>query len=241
VIVELDVGNTRVKWRVLDREGVRMEGGFWPREEGWAGLAELPDGAETVRLACVADDRGQADLVAAIERRWGVRPGLASVHAEQRGLSNGYDDPSQMGVDRWLALLAAWEATEDGLCVVDCGSAVTIDLVNAQGRHLGGYILPGLRLMARSLLESTGRIRFEDAEPADSLDPGRCTAEAVRHGAVLAAVGAVAAARGCLPDSAVCYLTGGDAPLMRPHLAGEVRCVPELVMDGLHLNLKEPE
>lgn len=241
MIIELDVGNTRVKWRVLDLDGVRKEGGFWDRSAGWSQLAALPDAATTVRVACVADDAAQAELVDAIEDRWGFEPALASVRAEQLGLKNGYERPDQMGVDRWLALLAAWEVSRSALCVMDCGSAITIDLVDEQGQHLGGYIIPGLGLMARSLLANTGRIRFDEADLAHSIEPGHQTADAVRHGAVLAAVGAAAMARRQLPDTAVCYLTGGDASIIRPHLVGEVHSVAELVMDGLHLNLKEAE
>lgn len=138
-----------------------------------------------------------------------------------------------MGVDRWLAMLGARERQSGRLCVVDAGSALTIDIVDAQGCHEGGYIIPGPTLMERALLLDTDRVRF-DEEVGYALSPGRSTAVAVRHGIALAQAGAVALALDRCGDGSIALLFcgGGGGPLMQLlDLGGQ--WAPELVFEGL--------
>ena len=95
-----------------------------------------------------------------------------------------------LGVDRWLALLAAHRhAPTEPLMVLDCGSAITLDLLVVGGRHLGGYIVPGLALMRSSLLSETAGVAVEALSSVTSC-PGRDTSTAVGHGLpLMAAVG----------------------------------------------------
>ena len=144
-----------------------------------------------------------------------------------------------MGVDRWLAMLGARRRCEGRLCVIDAGSATTIDLVDAAGQHEGGYIIPGPALMERALLLDTDRVRF--AEDVDyALTPGKSTAEAVRHGIALAQVGAVAAVLdGVERVSPELIFSGGAGETLMRLLDRGGLLVPDLVFEGLETLAEE--
>jgi type III pantothenate kinase len=173
-----------------------------------------------------------------------VTPEFVAVQAEQFGVRCAYADPSRLGVDRWIAVLAAHRLAPGAACVIDAGTAVTFDAVDASGRHLGGLILPGPRLLAAALDRSTSDI---GATPAPGARPsgldllGKSTDTAVGNGAMLALTGAleraIAAVDGSLEGRAKVYLTGGDADALRAWLESEVDLRRDLVLEGLALFL----
>ncbi len=236
--LQLDVGNTATKWRLMDR-GRRVNGGRCSLDaESLDRLASLsPD---ELWVASVASDQVEAQLCRDFQRH-GLKPEFVRAANECAGVRNSYAEPGKMGVDRWLAMLGAYRAHPGGVVVVDAGTAATIDLVAPDGRHIGGYILPGFRLMCSSLTGSTGRVRYDNAAEV-SLRPGRQTADCVEGAAWLALVSAVSGAieqytvaEGVVPDV---VLTGGDAQVIAG-LAGSRAAgwsiVEELVLDGLQL------
>ena len=140
-----------------------------------------------------------------------------------------------MGVDRWLAMLAARARHRGRICVVDVGSALTIDLVAADGAHEGGYIIPGPALMERALLLDTNRVRFDESIDY-ALSPGNSTAEAVRHGIAIAQAGAVALAlEKAAADAPALYFCGGAGDMLMELLDRGGTSVPDLVFEGLEL------
>ena len=140
-----------------------------------------------------------------------------------------------MGVDRWLAMLGAREREKGKFCVIDAGSALTIDIVNAAGQHEGGYIIPGAALMERALLLDTDRVRFVE-EVGYNLAPGTSTAAAVRHGTVLAQSGAISLAikRAGSEPMALLYCGGAGGALMQLVDRGG-QLLPDLVFEGLEV------
>jgi type III pantothenate kinase len=138
-----------------------------------------------------------------------------------------------------LAIIAAWRQLGRACVVVDAGSAITIDCLDNSGKHLGGYIIPGIGLMRAALVAGTEKIRVDADEY--SLLPGLNTAQAVGHGGLLAAVAAVKMAADLLcrqlDVSPAILLTGGDAPLLLATFGEEVIHAPELVFEGLGLVL----
>ncbi len=232
IILELDIGNSRMKWRRLDG-GRRADGGAADE------LAELAGGPAPamVRLCSVRSAGRTARLLRQVRELWGVEPLVARAEAARDGVVNGYADPRQMGADRWLALLAARRRAGGACVVADAGTALTVDALDGDGRHLGGHILPGLRLMARSLEEHTG-IRLDAAAAPDAAAPGRSTEAAVRGGALAAAAALVERTMARLGRESGgpvrLLLTGGDAPRLEREVAAErVEVAPELVLDGL--------
>jgi type III pantothenate kinase len=232
--LQLDVGNSSAKWRLVRGDTVIARGHYRPDDSGsQALLLDCTDTLDEIWIASVAAPTAEQQLAALLARQWGITPWFARTEAHTAGLHNSYAEPSRMGVDRWLAMLGARQRGEGHLCVVDAGSALTIDIVSASGQHEGGYIIPGPALMERALLLDTDRVRFD--EKIDyALAPGRSTAEAVRHGIALAQAGAVALAleqAGTEPIT-LFYCGGAGETLMRlGRRAGH--WAPELVFEGL--------
>ena len=226
--LDIDIGNTRTKWRCGD------EAGALPAPE----LPRPATDPRRVRVATVLGNR--REIAAAVRKDFGVEAEFATTSACLAGVRCGYGDPRRLGVDRWLAAVAAWERTQHAVGVISAGTAVTVDLVDAEGRHQGGFIAPGLRLLPEALSRSTADVRLE-AGAAPRLAPGTDTQQAVAAGTFLMLLAFVDAAiaeirRRNAPPVAV-FLTGGDGPLLAPHLANEASAAPTLVLDGLAIAL----
>jgi len=234
--LQLDVGNSGTKWRLLEEGQVTTRGVYRPGDEiARAAMLDCTRRPQQVWVASVAGPEAEAALAQMCLERWGVQPWFARSTARCGKVLNSYADPARMGVDRWLAMLAAWQRVQGRVCVIDAGSALTIDLLDDDGRHEGGYIIPGPTLMERALLLDTERVRF--AEDVDyTLAPGSSTAEAVRHGIALAQAGALALAmdRAGVTPSRLLFCGGWGKTLMGLlDRGGEF--LPELVFEGLAL------
>lgn len=251
-ILELDQGNTRAKWRLISgsgddavsvvSRGVLDPGEWWRAEslpEVWTARAPA-----RIRAANVAGSSVAAAVAARLAGEFGVDVEFARVTAECGGVRCAYQDVSRLGVDRWLGVLAAFRRAPTPALVVDCGSAVTLDLLGANGEHQGGYIVPGLGLMRRALYSDTDAVKVpQPAESLVSLSPGRDTTDAVNHGLPLMVLGAVersydALAHQCavegLPGPRLLFC-GGDGHLLAPWCDRPCEVVEDLVMEGLAL------
>lgn len=240
MILELDCGNSFIKWRVIDGDAGACCGGV----VGSDGALIEAVKSQSVRLrACrlvsVRSDEETALLVRSLEKTFSIECIRAQPARDLAGVHNGYEEFERLGLDRWLALVGAYRLAGKACLVLDLGTAVTSDFVAADGRHLGGFICPGVPLMRNQLRTHTRRIRYDDvvAERAlRSLAPGRSTAEAVERGCSLMLQGFVHTqldlAREYLGPSFEVYLTGGDASLVVDMMPG-ARVMPDLVFIGL--------
>jgi len=233
----VDIGNSQIKW--LQVHG--SEVGTWGSQKscarsGDALMASLTSAGvlpQELVISSVADEDFNAKLAATFSTRGWPTPQFAASQSQQFGLTNSYSDPTRMGVDRWLAMLAAWCKTHNALIVVDAGTAVTIDVVGVNGMHMGGYILPGVGLMEAALTRDTQRVRFSDSAER-SLLPGQSTAQCVTSGVWLAAHSAVQAVLSRYPDYPV-FITGGDGwALMQMDIVAQ--WCPHLVLEGLFIH-----
>ena len=234
--LQLDIGNSRVKWRLVNQDGVIDSGSYRHDDDsGKAALLQCTARLEQIWIASVAGAVTEAALTAQLLERWGIAPWLARSQACTGNLRNSYQDPTRMGVDRWLAMLGARHREQGRVCVIDAGSALTIDLVSASGQHEGGYIIPGAALMERALLLDTDRVRFEETV-AHALTPGISTAEAVRHGIALAQAGAVTLALEQAGSGPIALLfCGGAGDPLRQLVDRGGQWLPDLVFEGLQL------
>ncbi|MEQ8313484.1 MAG: type III pantothenate kinase [Gammaproteobacteria bacterium] len=234
------MGNSRIKWRLQQPDGDSA-----PQSGSAASVVELIDSLESmpqpglVRLASVRADASVAEFASWAESRWSLKPRIATVSSNCGGVRNAYSDVSRMGVDRWLAMLAAYGEIRSACLVIDGGTAFTLDLIDTDGQHLGGYILPGLSLMASALEENTA-IRLQSVDTEISVQPGSITEAAVRNGSLASVIALIEKNLSQLQQRGgeVCVLIGGgDAPLLAKALAAEgmadVRIRPNLVLDGL--------
>lgn len=239
-----DLGNTRAKFWCCHDEAVIAEVAL-PHGGAPGGLvAQLPPAflsppAAVCGISVLGDDLDAA-FAAACLARWGIEPVYARSAASFGALRNAYREaPERLGVDRWLGLIAAARDC-DVLCVVSCGTAVTID-VAAGLVHRGGYIVPGLGLMESSLQSGTRKVRY-DAHAAPAMTLGCDTGTAVRNG-ILACL--VALVERVVREQGVSrlVLTGGDAAIMAGCLSLPAEVEPDLLLKGMQRyfeNMSDP-
>jgi type III pantothenate kinase len=241
-MVLVDVGNARMKWAQLVGADLHNHGAAMLAKgaaDAVATLMAAVEQADRVLIANVAGPRVARLLMDAFAQR-GVTVEFARSAEHACGVRCGYQDPARLGVDRWLAVIAAHAAGMGTTCVVDAGTALTVDVVSASGRHYGGLILPGLRMMADSLQQRTSDIGFTTGEAAmpEGLDLfGRNTEEAVTRAALLASAalvdrcaGRIRALQDTLPTVLV---TGGDGQALLPWLESPGQFDAHLVLKGL--------
>lgn len=230
----LDVGNSRLKWAWLKHGALQKPGVLLYRGRELAPLlqaawAELP--APTQLLgACVAAGAVRDQLEHWVANHWGCAVRWARSEPAFGPVRNGYREPAQLGVDRWLAICAAWQRLGGAACVIDCGSAITVDILDGDGRHLGGLIAPGLRLMRDALASGTG---LPETSGALRTGLGADTTAAIEGGTIQALLGLIERARGLAPPDARLLLTGGDAGLLAARLDCPYELLPDLVLEGL--------
>ena len=241
MILELDCGNSFIKWRVIQSADAQVccGGVVGSAEELLDVLKGRALALRFCRLVSVRTDEETLALMAMVERVLAIGCARAHPALELAGVRNGYEQYERLGLDRWLAMVGAFRLAKGASLVIDLGTAVTADFVDAGGVHLGGYICPGMPLMRTQLCTHTRRIRYDHlvAEQAQhDMSPGRSTAEAVERGCELMLQGFVRTqldvARRCLGDSFSVFLTGGDAALVAD-LLPDARVVPDLVFIGL--------
>lgn len=240
----LDVGNTRLKWGVLNEQKLTRTGSIAHKTLQEAGLSplasKLPRDVDEVLACNVKGATFGVRLSSFVGIHCGCEIHFARSEKAGFGITNGYRHPRRLGVDRWVAMIGARAEFNGGLCVVDIGTACTIDVLDGRGRHLGGQILPGLVLMGQTLEEDTSDIgtaakRLRDPGPGLQMLADD-TRGAVQKGAVTAICGAIERvvrmlrAQGQRPKI---VLTGGDASRILKQLDGNAVHRPHLVLQGL--------
>ena len=230
MILCIDSGNSRIKWG-LHADGAWRESAAVDHAET-AKMADLPCRLPMPARVMLANVAGAA---AGIAIRHALAPWLPVLRevestAAAGGVTNLYDNPARLGVDRWCALIGARAITTVPCVVVMAGTATTVDTLDGDGRFLGGLILPGLDLMRRSLARDTAALPL--AAGQYSVHP-RCTDDALTSGCIGAQAGAIERACGRLGNSALCLLSGGAAGTIGEHMAVPHRPVANLVLEGL--------
>jgi type III pantothenate kinase len=239
MILELDCGNSFIKWRLIVAEGGAVFAGGTVESDAALLVAVDSLAVRQCRLVSVRSEQETERLVAALASRFGITPVCAVPMQVLAGVRNGYVEYQRLGLDRWLALVGGYSLAQGNCVVIDSGTAVTSDLVAADGEHLGGFICPGLSLMRSPLRTHTRKIRYDDEaakRALHTLEPGRATAEAVERGCTLMLQGFVLTqvnlARRYWGDDFTVFLAGGDAERVRDVVPG-ARMVPDLVFVGL--------
>jgi type III pantothenate kinase len=244
-LLAIDIGNTRLKWALYDAPhpgaSVLAQGAEFLEqidslsEGAWSRVA-----APGRVLGCsVAADAVRRRVESQLEELWDVPAQWVHASAAEAGLSNGYDHPARLGADRWVAMIGARQrmlaaGPARPMVVVMVGTAVTVEAVDAQGRFLGGFILPGHGIMLRALESGTaglhvptGDVRAFPTNTSDALTSGGTYAIA---GAIERMVQHVRAH--CAAEPA-CFMTGGAGWKMAPHMSVGFELVESLIFDGL--------
>jgi type III pantothenate kinase len=247
----IDVGNTRLKWALYDAPtpGARM---LAYGAEFLENIEKLADGAwaalpaPTYMLGCIVAGEALKRRVQEQMELWDVRPNWVVPSTAEAGLTNGYDYPTRLGADRWVAMIGARHrmlargGAPQPLVVVMVGTAVTVEAIDAQGRFLGGFILPGHGIMLRAMESGTAGLHVPTGEvcpfptnTSDALTSGGTYAIA---GAVDCMVNHVRQHCGANP---VCIMTGGAGWKMAPNMSASFELVERLIFDGLLVMAQE--
>ncbi len=258
-LLAIDAGNTRTKWALFDATGAISSPSVCANAD-LASAQFLPT-STSCKQAFISNVVGAevAQLLTAKCQALGLTITWTKSTSLACGVKSNYDHPSQLGTDRWAALIAAWSIYQTPCIVVDLGTAVTIDALapNHHGAEfLGGLILPGLRLLQQTLLNGTHGIASSVVNiSGKATNFPTNTADAVHTGACLAIIGAIVEVTTRLQKhigggtQTTIVLTGGDAVLLMPLLADKfntdsvkrVFVRDNLVLQGLYLLEREQE
>ena len=243
-VLLLDVGNSRLKWGVLDDGEIHRTGHISQqkiREQGLYVLTtKLPRRVDVVRASNVAGTSFATRLSGVIGLHCNADVHFARNEKRGWGVSNSYRQPRWLGVDRWVAMIGAWAETQAACLIVDAGTAVTLDAIDDDGVHLGGQIIPGVETMLDALSSATSDIppvKASSKPAAGELTMfGQSTAAAAREGAQNAVAGAVERAIRTLRSNGydpTIILTGGGASRILGALEKTPLHRPNLVLHGL--------
>ncbi len=238
MILQIDAGNSRFHWRCLDLSGKPLAGPMMTGAGSYHESADWPADEQVLRieLASVAGQEKHQWLMRELVRFSDAAFYEAQSQFCQCGVRNSYANPEQMGVDRWLAMIAAHHHFPGGVAVVDAGTAVTVDYVDQQGVHLGGYILPGLSMMLASLERDTARVSAAGQIEAGA-EPGSSTAACVNGGLAWLWQGMAARLEADCRRMGLArtVVSGGDAAQLAAVSPAAVAQCPQLVFLGMDL------
>ncbi len=234
----IDIGNSRLKWAWSDKtlwETGATTIGSDPVPKLVEKIGEPYGAPEKIGIVSVASEALFEELDQLIKDKWDAEIVVVESVREQAGVRNAYADTRQLGDDRWSALIAARAETQSPVCVVSCGTATTVDAMNARGEFIGGAIFPGLELLRDSLRSGTEAIASTDGR--DDSCRAITTDDAVMGGTRFGLAGAinkiVAEHRRVLGADSENIITGGNAETLMPLLDFSVNYVPDLVLLGV--------
>lgn len=240
----IDLGNSRIKWAQADKNATLSAAGAVAHEgdlSAWERIAATLTPPRAVWVVSVAPPLIVEHLREWARTNWHCEIHLIAPLAAGFGLRNGYDDPRQLGADRWAAMVAAYRMQARAVCVIDCGTALTLSAIDDAGAFVGGAILPGVGSARACVVARTHAVEARAGNAQDCL--ARNTADALAAGTAFGAAGAIARIvqeyRQRLGASMQVIVTGGEAPLIAPLLTEPALHVPDLVLQGVALIAQE--
>lgn len=238
----IDIGNTRIKW-CMDDNGIinasqaidyKNKDFIKNLQNSWLALVISP---QKIAISSVSTQQVSHQILALAKNNWPeIKVVIAKSSAQVLSVTNAYSQPEKLGVDRWLGLIALQYYYPGKSCIVDCGTAITIDLLDEKGKHLGGLISPGLQLMKWSLSQETEDLFY--IEQTHSVGLSNATESAIFSGTLYAAAGLIEKTIGNICMCNTLILTGGDAKLLANYINLESIIEPDFVLKGLSLYCK---
>ena len=230
MILEIDYGNTRLKWRLLksDTSECIVRGAVRTLCELMPALQESGCKALDFCRACSVRSSGDnLELASLISGVYGIAIEYAQSTKLLNGVTNGYLSASKLGVDRWLAIVAAYERTQGACLVIDCGTAITTDYVSAGGTHLGGCIAPGFSQMAGMLKNSTQLL----VEASPAVNPEHACLGVDTQAAIYSGIRAMLS--GFIKEQLLCAQAELGASFAVVCAGGDSRFVCDIVTDAV--------
>jgi type III pantothenate kinase len=240
----VDMGNSSIKWASLEGEELS--------EQQW--IPYNNDSLTQAWLKLLVPTQIVISNVASVEKveliknwiklHWRLQANFIKSTHYQCGVKNAYDNPEQLGVDRWLALLAAHKLEKGTVCVVDCGTAITLDVLSANGNHQGGLIMPGLTTMHNALLSNTDLLTYLNKNTYSPQQGflAQNTHNGISLGSLYAVIGLLEYVKNTFAKQGnplKLILTGGSVPALKPFLQKPYFYIPDLVLQGLQTIVNE--
>ena len=256
-MLTIDIGNSRIKWGVWDGEEIIRFGDFSHEsnfneqlfERCMPELTTIDAAIDKIIVSNVAGQQAEMVFKKWLSEKSDAKPVFFKTQKQCCGVTNAYANPESHGVDRWAALIAARSLGGTGVCIIDIGTAVTIDVMNAEGVHQGGMIMPGLNMMQKALLDDTSGIIFDESISEKTAEFfATNTQDAVKSGTLqLLRAGledvCLQAIKRYGKDIRI-ILTGGSAEKMLPLFLAANPTIPNLthephlVLKGLHIAVR---
>jgi type III pantothenate kinase len=238
----LDIGNSSVKWAVQEKNNFISTGTFSYKNNNFQNELQQNLIFSEKPMAVLVSNVIEKEIFELVnswtKKQWQLECWQPKVSAHYKKLKNCYSDINQMGIDRWLAMVAAWELYSSAVCLVSCGTALTIDFIDEEGQHLGGYILPGIELMQKALVSNTVQISI-DVRNNPSIEYGNDTQSSVNNGSFLAAASTINNVVDKFTKELNCELnciiSGGMAESIKPFLNNPFEHEPNLIFMGLSI------
>ena len=248
----VDIGNSQIKWGLHQQKEknsiyevgrARYSEAYLPQFFS-AHWADLPK-PNRVIIANVSSKNLVKTLDTWIEKHWNIQAQYLVTNAYSHGVYNSYADHTTLGIDRWMAMIAAWHKLKhhkNAICVIDCGTATTIDGLSGYGKHLGGIIFPGHIIMQEILTQKTVGIKNHkqlnpDYQFADNTELG------LNNGCALATIATIQHVFSFMQnkyDKATrCIITGGNAVSLMPELTIPFEYEPALVLNGIAISCEK--
>jgi len=238
MILLLDIGNTRIKWARLEGKTLgRMDGRVHADEQLNQALFAAFEGPKPRRVVVcnVAGPLVGKALNDFCQERLQFKPEFLIASPSRGGVTNGYTDPVRLGADRWAGVIGAWGKFGGPVCVMDAGTAITVDVVDAKGQHQGGLIAPGPQTMRRALADATAGL--QDLGEGQLALLCHDTRSAIWSGGWHTAAGFLERMHTLVGKQfgteTKFVLTGGDGARLHALLPGKFTLCPELVLLGL--------
>lgn len=244
MILLIDVGNTHIKWLVTvgsplnksNKSTAHPLGDLATLALTWQKIMR----PQTIAIASVAPTALTKQLIAIAKKIWpDITITIAQTCAYACGVTNAYANYEHLGVDRWLALLALNRYHCLPAVIVDCGSAITLDVLAINGVHQGGLIAPGLMMMQQALHQTTHISYPANAVQTQDNLLGKATSSCMAKGALMAAVGLIEKTYQQLDSSYSLIMTGGDAQIITQHLAIDAVIDAHIVLQGRALLIEK--
>ncbi len=249
----VDIGNSRLKWKLWKPcvNKFSCETQYVDYKQTGHSVKDILDTQwgsieENITQVMAVNVAGQAianEMTEWCSRQWKIEPVFAQTGASYKSMTNGYLDFSELGADRWLTVIAAYECYPDKpVIVIDCGTAITIDVIDSSGKHHAGPIIPGQSMMIQALATSTADLNNIPLEQSSASVFVDSTEKAIFSGVVFATSGSVdTIVRDILhklkneaPGEVTMLVTGGAAGTIMPqtHIK-DYKVEPDLVFMGL--------
>ena len=237
-VLMIDLGNSRLSWAFYSSGNISapkscstMAEITLEIETEWRDISPMP-----VYIANVAGSELQQMLLRWFETHWNITPILLQSQQQAHGVTNAYQKSEELGVDRWLGLIGARTMSWLPVCVVDCGSAVTIDVMDANGVHQGGIIIPGYEMMLSSLKRGTAIPGFQEPDTNHANSHGllgKSTSECIHSGCANTIAAIIDRVMQSGSQLQRLFITGGNAAIITPLLEHPSRLIPDLVFRGM--------